>query len=382
MSYPVFYPVVDDTLIIPWGTYDGGTGASITMTGLATSDIEIYKDGGMTQRSSDAGYTLLDTDGIDLDSITGIQGISIDLSNNSDAGFYAAGSQYFVVVSSVTVDGQTVNFVAGWFEIRSTTRGLGGTALPDAAAGAAGGLPTDSTGKTSFNDLSAAQVNTEADTAISDAALATAASLSTVDTVVDGIQLDLDNGIDGLGAIAALINGLNDIAATDVWAAATRTLTANTNFNDLDAAGVRSAVGLAAADLDTQIATLATAAALATVDTVVDGIQTDLDNGVDGLGALKTLIDALNDISAADVNAQVLDVMNTDTFAEPGQAAPPATASLVNKIGYLYKNWRNKKEQTSSTFSLYDDAGTTVDQKATVSDAAGTSTKEEIGSGP
>lgn len=35
--------------------------------------------------------------------------------------------------------------------------------LPNAAAGAAGGLPTDSTGKTSFNDLSAAQVNTEVD---------------------------------------------------------------------------------------------------------------------------------------------------------------------------------------------------------------------------
>ena len=37
----------------------------------------------------------------------------------------------------------------------------------------------------------------------------------------------------------------------------------------------------------------ATAANLATVDTVVDGIQTDLDNATDGLGALKTLIDAV-----------------------------------------------------------------------------------------
>lgn len=50
---------------------------------------------------------------------------------------------------------------------------------------------------------------------------------------------------------------------------------------------------------------MATATALTTVDTVVDGIQTDLDNGTDGLGALKALIDALNDLSAADVNAEV-----------------------------------------------------------------------------
>ena len=39
------------------------------------------------------------------------------------------------------------------------------------------------------------------------------------------------------------------------------------------------------------LTSLATAANLATVDTVVNGIQTDLDNATDGLGALKTLID-------------------------------------------------------------------------------------------
>jgi len=42
------------------------------------------------------------------------------------------------------------------------------------------------------------------------------------------------------------------------------------------------------------MSSIATASALATVDTVVDGIQTDLSNGTDGLGALKTLIDAVN----------------------------------------------------------------------------------------
>lgn len=106
-----------ETLYIPFDTFDGGTGASITMTGLATTDIEIYKDGSMTQRASDAGYTLTDTDGTDLDGITGIQGFSIDLSNNTTAGFYASGSSYRVVVSSVTVDGQTVNFTAATFKI-------------------------------------------------------------------------------------------------------------------------------------------------------------------------------------------------------------------------------------------------------------------------
>lgn len=104
------------TLYIPFETYDSN-GASVTMTGLAVTDIEIYKNGSVTQRASDAGYTLLDTDGIDFDGLTGIHGFSIDLSDNTDASFYAVGSFYWVVVSSVTVSTQTVNFVAATFRI-------------------------------------------------------------------------------------------------------------------------------------------------------------------------------------------------------------------------------------------------------------------------
>lgn len=117
MSYPVYTVYSGDVLPIFFDTFDGGTGASITMTGLAVTDIEVYKDGSATQRASDAGYTLLDTDGIDFDGITGIHGFSIDTGDNTDAGFYAAGSWYHVVVSSVTIDGQTVSFVAAAFRI-------------------------------------------------------------------------------------------------------------------------------------------------------------------------------------------------------------------------------------------------------------------------
>lgn len=106
-------------LYIPFATYSGTTGASITVSGLAVTDIEIYKNGSTTQRSSDNGYALLDTDGIDFDGITGIHGFSIDLADNTDASFYAVGSWYWVVVSSVTADSQTVNFIAATFRIRA-----------------------------------------------------------------------------------------------------------------------------------------------------------------------------------------------------------------------------------------------------------------------
>ena len=84
----------------------------------------------------------------------------------------------------------------------------------------------------------------------------------------------------------------------------------------------------------------------------------------------------------ADVNAQALDVLNTDTYAEPGQGTPGATLSLAAKINYLYKGWRNRKTQTSTTWSLYNDDATTVDQKSTVSDNGTTADKTEITTGP
>lgn len=106
------------TLYIPFHTFDSNDpSASVTLTGLATTDIECYKDGSVTQRASDSGYALLDTDGIDFDATTGIHGISINLADNTTAGFWSAGSQYWVVIASVTVDAATVNFILCTFRI-------------------------------------------------------------------------------------------------------------------------------------------------------------------------------------------------------------------------------------------------------------------------
>jgi len=105
------------TLYIPFTTYGKSNGESITCSGLAVTDVEIYKNGSTTQRASDAGIALLDTDGIDFDSITGLHGFSIDLSDNTDASFYSVGAWYWVVVSAITVDSQTVTFLAATFRI-------------------------------------------------------------------------------------------------------------------------------------------------------------------------------------------------------------------------------------------------------------------------
>lgn len=118
--------LADSTVYIFWNTF-GNSRESITQSGLLVTDVEIYKNASMTQRSSDAGYTLIDTDGIDVDGATGCHGISIDLGNNSDAGFFARGNDYMVLVNAVTINNQTVSFCAAIFSIenRAGRNGVG-----------------------------------------------------------------------------------------------------------------------------------------------------------------------------------------------------------------------------------------------------------------
>ena len=116
--------------------------------------------------------------------------------------------------------------------------------------------------------------------------LATATALATVDTVVDGIQTDLSNTTDGLGAIKALIDTVDTVAdgiQTDL-------------SNTTDGLGaIKTAVDAVNTDLGNTTDGLGAIAALVTtVDTVADGIQTDLSNTTDGLGAIKTAVDAVN----------------------------------------------------------------------------------------
>ncbi len=83
----------------------------------------------------------------------------------------------------------------------------------------------------------------------------------------------------------------------------------------------------------------------------------------------------------ASVNAEVLDVISTDTFAEPGQGTPGATVSLAVKLGWVYASWRNQKDNDGTQTQLYADNGSTVIAKQTTSESAGTVTKGEWQSG-
>lgn len=302
----------------PFAAY-GASGESLTISGLATTDIEVYKGTSVTQRSSDNGYALIDTDGIDIDSTTGIHGFSIDTSDNTDSGFYSVGSLFYVVVNAITINSQTVRFIAGTFRLVAAEHTAGypvatikdgtGTGEIDTTSGGVlvAALANNAITANSINAdaITAAKVASDVGTEIGTAVWATATrTLTALDE--DSTTIDIDNS---------------------VWGGGTRTLTAldeDSTTLDLDAT-IRAAVGLAAANLDTQIGDLPTNAELATALGTADD-------------AVLAAIAALNNLSAAEVNAEVdtaLADYDAPTKAELDAAVAPLAleASLTTVDG-------------------------------------------------
>jgi hypothetical protein len=120
----------------------------------------------------------------------------------------------------------------------------------------------------------------------------------------------------------------------------------------------------------------------ATIQAAGDFAQAAADKVWSTAARILTAVTGFNDLSAANVNTEVVDALAVDTYAEPGQATPAATATLATKIGYLYKMMRNRKTQTATQFSLYNDDAVTVDQKATVADDGVTASVTELATGP
>jgi hypothetical protein len=96
------------------------TGANVApLSAFEAADLRIYKatDGAAisdTQRTSSSGITMTSP----FDSTTGVHAVDIDLTDNTHAGFYAAGCYYEVwLVPDETIDGLTISQCVARFEI-------------------------------------------------------------------------------------------------------------------------------------------------------------------------------------------------------------------------------------------------------------------------
>ncbi len=163
----------------------------------------------------------------------------------------------------------------------------------------------------------------------------------------------------------------------------------------LSAAGIRTAIGLATANLDTQLAAKATASALTTAQTdlttligrltsaragYLDNLSagavalattataikavTDLLPNAGALSSLATAaaVAALNNVSTAQVLAQMnaaLDAAITELAADPGTTPTTRTALML-----LYMNLRNAGTTTATAQTIKNNAGATILTKA------------------
>ncbi len=193
----------------------------------------------------------------------------------------------------------------------STTRGLAGTALPDAAADAAGGLAISDAG------------GLDLDTKLANTNEVTAARMGALTDWINGGRLDL----------------ILDIIAADTTT-----------------------------DIPALIATLQTY-----VDTEVGTLVTEMAKVPKSDSTVTWNATAL-----ASINAEVVDALNVDTYAEP-TGVPAATASLTAKIGRLHQALRNQMTVTNTAKIFTDDAKAALWKKA-LSDDGTTYAEDEAAS--
>lgn len=93
--------------------------------------------------------------------------------------------------------------------------------------------------------------------------------------------------------------------------------------------------------------------------------------------ATLAAIAALNNLSAAQVNAEVLDVLNVDTFAELA-SIPAATTTLTNMLRLIYAFCANEVRETASVQTLRNRADSATIGTASVADDGTTYTRDSF----
>jgi hypothetical protein len=222
-------------------TTHSSTGAPVAPnSAFEAADVIIYKNGNAAQKTTTNGVTMTSP----FDSITGLHCVVIDTSNDTgDGGFWVAGAVYTLVLSAdETVDGVAVAKVIGQFGIelaevlRPTTAGR----QLDVSAGGEAGIDWANIGSPT-----------------------TAVNLSATNIDVDQVVASVSGAVGSVtGAVGSVTGAVGSVAAGGITAA---------SFG---------ANAITAAKLDPDVTTelqagLATAAALAVVDGIVDDILLD-----------------------------------------------------------------------------------------------------------
>ncbi len=182
-------------------TTHAASGAAVApSTAFEVADIKLYKNGSATERSSNAGWTITSP----FDSIVGLHLLAIDLSDNTDAGFYAAGSRYTAVLSpDETVDGLAVVRVIADFSIgpvSANTTQFAGTAITSAA-----GIPEVKVASIAANAITATAIAADA---ITDAKVASDVTIASVTGAVGSVTGAVGSVTGAVGSVTGAVGSV------------------------------------------------------------------------------------------------------------------------------------------------------------------------------
>jgi hypothetical protein len=100
--------------------------------------------------------------------------------------------------------------------------------------------------------------------------------------------------------------------------------------------------------------------------------------------AIAAIQNGLSVLTAAGVNAEILDVLTVDVFAQPGAVTPAATTTILLMLQLVYKFLVNPHKDDTNTGQqeIYDPTGSNVEQKSSLSDVGGIFSKGQMVAGP
>jgi len=318
------------TFDVKFTTRRFSTGAPFTLAG--TPVVSAYPDNSLTQLT--AGITLT----VDFDGVTGLNNVRVVATSGNG---YADATSYALVITTGTVDSVSVvgevvgEFTLGRPSTANVTQWLGTAAATPTVAGVpevdlthvAGTVATAAGGRPEVN---VSHFGGTAGTFASGRPETNVSHISGDSVAADNAEAFFDGtGYAGTGNVIPSVT----------------TVTGNVNGSVGSVTGavgsvtgaVGSVTGLTASNLDATVSSRAT---------------------------------------PAQVNTEVLDVINVDTFAEES-AVPAATSTLKAKLNWLFALARNKRTTTATTETLRNDADGANIATSTISDDATTFTRGE-----
>ena len=338
--------------------------ASATQVTLATMTVGTWASGGFRE--------------VDATNMPGVYEIGIP-----NAAIDANGTTHMLLKGATNMAPVAIEIECDAIDYVDSVR-AGLTALPNAEADAAGGLPISDAGGLDMDGLSShsaadvwtavTRTLTSATNLTSDGSAITMSASGIVGTVnvVNTTTTNTDmRGTDNALLAANAPTNFGDLAITVTTGEVTvginndkagysisGTKTTLDDLNDVSTGDVNAQCDTAITD-----AALATAAALATVDSNVDAILVDTGT------TLPAAISALNDISVADI----LTTQMTESYAADGVAPTLTQAVMLIQQGLLERNVfqttetvrKLDKTTAAATYTLNDAANPTDKTRAT-----------------